>query len=152
MCRDPIRRSSPDRLAATALVVAITLGCGQVTVPAQPAAPDVPFADAAEIAQLLASSDQPTLLEFCVPVGCARCEAMREPINGLALRQTGQLHVRRVNLNFERDLAARLGVSVCPTYVVVAAGKEVGRAPYPTSADLVEALIPDSHVKSTLAD
>lgn len=124
------------------VVIAGTLGCTQVGERAPQAAPEVPYVDGNEVARLVQSSSEPMLLEFCVPVGCFRCDEMRPSINALAKEKADSLSVLRVNLNFDRELAAEWGVTVCPTYVVIAEGREVGRTAYPTSADLVSAMIP----------
>ena len=131
------------RLGLGLVVVAVvSIGCGQgETTPAY-AAPEVPYADAAEVSRLVAESGSPTVLEFCVPVGCFRCDEMRPRINELAEAEAGRLTVRRVNLHQEPELAARWGVTVCPSYVVLAGGQELGRAQYPTSADLIATMIP----------
>jgi len=125
-----------------ALLVTAVLGCNGEPLRKQAAAPEAPYATAAEAAELLASPGRPVVLEFCVPVGCYRCDEMRPQINALAEAEADRLTVRRVDLNAERQLAAQWGVRVCPTYVVLAGGREVGRAEYPTSAGLIAAMVP----------
>ena len=124
------------------VVVSGTLGCMQGEDPRLSAVPDVPYVDGTEVKRLVKNSSEPLLLEFCVPVGCFRCDDMRSSINALAKEESDRLSVFRVNLNIDRKLAAEWGVTVCPTYVVIAEGQEVNRTAYPTSADLVSAMIP----------
>ncbi|MEO1498348.1 MAG: thioredoxin family protein [Planctomycetota bacterium] len=124
------------------VVAAALLGCGQPSPPAPPRALDVPYADAAEVKGLLGEPGPPTLIEFCVPTGCFRCDEMRPAINRLAQAEAGRVHVRRVDLNAERELAAEWGVTMCPSYVVLSDGREVDRTAYPTSAGLIAAMIP----------
>ena len=105
-----------------------------------------PYLTLDEFATVIGKSGA-TVVEFCVPTGCVRCDEMRPSIDklaieGLASDQGEQPAVRRVNLRQYPALAWEFGVTVCPTYVVFAGGREVGRAEYPTSADLVSAMIP----------
>ena len=106
------------------------------------AAPEVPYITSEEFNQFIASADGPTLVEFCVPVGCFRCDEMNPAINKLAEENSGRMTARRVNLNTDRLLAAKWGVTVCPSYVVFFDGKEIGRHEYPTSSDLIAASLP----------
>lgn len=99
----------------------------------------IAYISADEFASTVAEESDVVLVEFCVPVGCFRCDEMRPQIDRLAAEQGDRLTIRRVNLNQEQALTSRLGVSVCPTYVAFRDGKEVFRAAYPTSADLIVA-------------
>lgn len=129
------------RLLVLAAALA-SLGCGRVDDPRGVAAPEVPYINANEVGRLTKSAEMPTLLEFCVPAGCFRCDGMRASINALARDEADRVAVRRINLNTERQLANQWGITACPTYVVVADGREIARAVFPTSADLVSAMIP----------
>ena len=120
-----------------------TLGCNQGERSPATSAPDVPYVGSREVERLVQNSTEPVLFEFCVPAGCFRCDQMRASINALAKQETDRLSVFRVNLNVDRKLAAEWGVTVCPTYVVFAEGRELNRTAYPTSADLVSAMIPN---------
>ncbi len=129
------------RLVAV-LVAALLLGCMRGDEPVSLVAPDVNYISSGEVDRLVREAGKPALFEFCVPAGCYRCDQMREVINDLAQQETEQLTVRRVNLNVDRQLAAEWGVTVCPTYIVVADGREIGRSQYPTSAELILAMVP----------
>lgn len=126
------------------VIAAMLLGCATKDQPERSAAPEVPYVGGAELDQLVTAPEGATLLEFCVPVGCYRCDEMRPSINDFAQEEAGRLTVRRVDLNDERQFAARHGVTVCPTYVVFRDGEEVYRAAYPTSADLIASAVDDS--------
>jgi thioredoxin-like negative regulator of GroEL len=64
---------------------------------------------------------------------------MRNPIEQLANTERERLSIRRVDFNKHASLARQLGVSVCPSYIAFHKGKEVFRAAYPTSSDLIAA-------------
>ena len=92
-----------------------------------------------EFSAALAREDGLLLVEFCVPSGCFRCDAMRQQVDKLARDRLQGLVVRRVNLNQQPQLAWEFDVKVCPSYVAFRDGEEVFRAAYPTSADLIAA-------------
>lgn len=104
----------------------------------------VPYMTLDEFATVVDGDCELTLVEFCVPTGCARCDQMRSSIDQLAVDCQEQLTVRRVNLREQPALAWEFGVTVCPSYVVFRDGQEVYRAAYPVSADLISSGIEDS--------
>lgn len=108
-------------------------------------APEVPYVEAAELTALLATED-PVLLEFCVPVGCDRCGRMRPRVNELAESLDRDVITKRVNLNDHRGFASSLAIRVCPTYVLLRNGKELRRFEHPTATDLIA-----SEITTTLA-
>ena len=118
-----------------------TAGCHErgPTQPDARAEESVSYISADEFATTVAGESDVVLVEFCVPVGCFRCDEMRPQIDRLAAEQRDRLTIRRVNLSQEPALTSRLGVSVCPSYVAFRDGEEVFRAAYPTSADLIVA-------------
>ena len=97
----------------------------------------LPYVTAAELKTAMVEQERPLLVEFCVPVGCYRCDEMRPQVNQLALDQSDDIEVVRVNLNDERALAIQMGVTVCPSYFVFDGGQEMLRIAYPTSGDLI---------------
>lgn len=103
----------------------------------------IAYVSATELKTLLSDQMQPVLVEFCVPVGCHRCDKIRQQVDLLAESREGHVKVCRVNLNYERPLANQLGISVCPTYVVFHEGKEAFRISYPTSSDMLDAQLDD---------
>ncbi|MEM8864408.1 MAG: thioredoxin family protein [Planctomycetota bacterium] len=96
-----------------------------------------------EFSAVIAGEQEVTLVEFCVPSGCFRCNEMRSAIDELATDGRQQLTVRRVNLRQYPELAWEFGVTVCPSYIAFRDGKEVFRAAHPTSADLITAKLDD---------
>ena len=97
----------------------------------------VPYCTAAELKAALAKEDGLVLVEFCVPVGCFRCDEMRPHIDRLAHVEQDRTVVHRVDLTLERAFASQLGVTMCPSYVAFRNGEEVFRTEYPTSSDLI---------------
>ena len=136
-----IRLLASSRLLVL-VVASASLGCTGGEELEHSALADVPYVRGSEVERLVQNASKPTLLEFCVPQGCFRCDEMRSSIDALAREGAECLTVRRINLNTDRQLAVEWGVQVCPTYVVFAEGREVGRIEYPTTADLVAAMIP----------
>ena len=132
-----------ERWRGALLVVASVLlaqaGCDQAAQrrAAGPPATPVPFLSVDELAQTLSGDGGVVLVEFCVPVGCARCDAMRQPIDRLAGRCGDNVTVGRVHIGRNPRLAWEFGVRVCPTYVAFHDGQEIYRAAYPTSVDLI---------------
>jgi thioredoxin-like negative regulator of GroEL len=124
-------------LSATVVLV----GCQDVAAPQTVATPrlSVPYVTAAGLATAIAEQDRLVLIEFCVPVGCFRCDEMRPQIDRLASDKGNEIVIRRVDLNRERALAAQHGVTMCPSYIALIDGQEVFRAAYPTSGDLIYA-------------
>lgn len=62
---------------------------------------------------------------------------MRPQVDSLIEQLGERATVCRINLNSERQLVAKLKVTVCPTYVAFVNGKELFRMAYPTSGDLL---------------
>lgn len=124
----------------------VLLGCQGTATSTEEADPDsiVPYISANEVADTLAANARLLLVEFCVPVGCFRCDEMREQIDQLASDERERLTIRRVNLNEQPALARQLGISVCPSYIAFRDGQEVFRAAYPTSSDLIVAGLDES--------
>lgn len=104
----------------------------------------VSYISANEFPATVAGENGVVLVEFCVPIGCFRCDEMREQVDRMATDERERLEVRRVNLNQYPALANELGVSVCPSYIAFRNGEEVFRAAYPTSSDLIVAGLDES--------
>jgi len=128
-------------LFLTIIAVFLASGCQDATRSQSdaPAVESVSYVTADEFAATVAAEGDVVLVEFCVPVGCFRCDELREQIDRLASDKRDRLTVRRVNLNQQPALAKQLGVAVCPSYIAFRGGEEVFRAAYPTSADLIVA-------------
>ena len=126
-------------------------GCQESGQPSNPELIEdaLPYISSAELKAAMAEQERPILVEFCVPVGCFRCDEMRPQINQLALDKSDSIEVVRVNLNHERALAIGLGVKVCPTYIAFDNGQPVFSIAYPTSADLIASDLDRMVVAST---
>jgi thioredoxin-like negative regulator of GroEL len=101
------------------------------------------YVSADELQSVLAASSRPVFVEFGVEIGCTRCDELRPQVERLAEQFADRAIVRRVNLHQARPLAAKLGVTVCPTYIAYVDGQEQFRASYPTSGDLLAAQLGD---------
>ena len=124
-------------ISCLCFLVAIT-GCGQQQVlKSLPASDTAPFVSAKDFSERVSNSQVPLLVEFSVPVGCYRCDQMRSQFEQISSELDGRVDVCRLNLNFERDLVAQLGIKVCPTYVAFDQGKEVFRVAFPTSGEML---------------
>jgi len=120
-------------------LVAFT-GCGQQHVlESLPTQESVPYVGAKEFSRRVSSARLPLLVEFSVPSGCYRCDQMRSQFEKIGTDVEGKIDVCRLDLNFERDLVAQLGIKVCPTYVAFDQGQEVFRVAYPTSGEMLAA-------------
>ncbi len=120
--------------------LALLLGCsGRVAPPASPTStlPPVPAVDPRELHELVQSSAEPVLVEFSVMTGCARCDQMRPQLQELAKEAEGRTHIVRMDFNANRELAASLGATVCPSYVLFSDRQPVWTQTFPTSGDLL---------------
>ena len=120
------------------VMLIMTAGCQESRLPAVPAKtlPRVPYVDAHDLQQKL-TDDSLVFVEFCVPVGCARCDEMREQVDRLASENAAEAIFCRVNLHSGRDFAAQHGVRVCPSYALFHRGQMQLLAAYPTTGDLL---------------
>ena len=73
-------------------------------------------------------SELPVLVEVGTDRSCAFCEAMRPRVAQVAQQFEGKAKVVRVDFRAEAELARRLGVTVCPTYLVFSNGRTVARS------------------------
>lgn len=120
--------------------LALLLGCsGRVAPPASRTStlPPVPAVDSRELDELLQNSAEPVLVEFSVMTGCARCDQMRPQLQELAKEVEGRTHIVRMDFNANRELAASLGATVCPSYVLFSDRQPVWTQTFPTSGDLL---------------
>ena len=133
-------------LSLAIITAFLATGCQNATViqTDTPAVESVSYITAEEFTATVAGEGDVVLVEFCVPIGCFRCDQMREQIDRLASNERERLTIRRVNLNQQPALARQLGVSVCPSYIAFRHGEEVFRVAYPTSSDLIVAGLNES--------
>src|SRR5687768_3344987 len=87
------------------------------------------------LALLLAATTAATadveLLDFTAD-SCPACRQMEPVLQGLS---ASGVPIRRVDVAHERELVARYGVKLLPTFVAVVDGQEVDRQVGPTSPD-----------------
>lgn len=67
-----------------------------------------------------------TLVDFSAP-WCGPCKSQKPVIKELEVSYKGRAVVTEVNIDNNRDLAARLGIQSIPTLVVFKEGREVKR-------------------------
>ena len=70
-------------------------------------------------------SEKPVFVEVAVDYACARCETMKPRVAEIARHFEGQAKFVRVDFRANTGFVRELGVSVCPTYLVVPEGKVV---------------------------
>ena len=85
-----------------------------------------------ELAQLVSTTEEPILVEFGVDFNCARCEQMTPVVNELGKQFDGQARVVRANFNPTSAVQAKLGLRLCPSYLLYRNGKLVDRCDGPT--------------------
>ena len=115
-----------SRVTALLLPVAVLVGCNPLA-PTQTAPPAsaLPRVSAATFETEVLRSEQPVLVEVGVDYACARCDTMKPRVADVARRFKGQAKLVRVDFRADAALAQQLGVSVCPTYLVVHEGEVV---------------------------
>ena len=126
-------------------LVLLMMGCQQATPPPTQNAPsftfaslvEYPYVNTADLLAALTVEDQVVFVEFSMPVGCARCDLMRDQITQLVEERHAQVVYRRVNVRNEPQLASKLGITMCPSYLAFRNGKEILRTAFPASADLI---------------
>ena len=124
------------------LLLAI-VGCQESSGPAVPMKmlQSVPYLDADQVEQRLIGSSRPIFVEFCVPLGCDRCDKMREQVDRLAAEFSADVDFCRVNFNTGQDFAAKCGVKICPSYVLLESDQTSLLGGYPTSDDLLRGVL-----------
>ena len=78
---------------------------------------------AAFAAMLLSATNQTVLLDFYAD-WCGPCKAMEQTVQSLELKG---YPVQKVNIDKDRELAAKFGVRSVPCYVMLVNGQEVDR-------------------------
>lgn len=85
----------------------------------------VQSANRANFDQMVLSSPTPVVVDFWAP-WCVYCRKLAPTYEDLAARMGGELKFVTVNVDEERDLQQRFGVSSLPTLKFFCSGREVG--------------------------
>jgi thioredoxin len=85
----------------------------------------VQIANHANFDQVVLASPTPVVVDFWAP-WCVYCRKLAPTYEGLATQMSGELKFVTVNVDEERDLQQRFGVSSLPTLKFFCSGREVG--------------------------
>jgi len=80
-----------------------------------------------ELMQLVSTTQEPILVEFGVDFNCPRCDQMAPVLNDLGQRFGDQVKIVRSNYDRSSSLQVRLGLNVCPSYLIYLDGNLVDR-------------------------
>lgn len=147
--------ASRQRSSQLAVLLAfVGLGCSDGRSPVDAAIdpvndrPPISHISGNDLAAVVSESSVPVVVEFSIPVGCFRCNDTRPQFERLAGTFDDRARFVRVDFNQSSALAASLGATVCPSYVVFDRhGVPAACLRYPTSGDLIAA-----EIEATLAD
>ncbi|WP_350200053.1 thioredoxin family protein [Gimesia maris] len=101
----------------------------------------VPVVNASEFYELVQSSEEPVLVEFSVMTGCFRCNDMRPQVQQLRDDLRGRVEIVRMDFHSNQTLAASLGATVCPSYVLFSNGQPLWAQNYPSSGGLLSSKV-----------
>ena len=71
-------------------------------------------------------SDKTVLIDFWAS-WCGPCRMMSPVVDEIAEEMNGTVKVCKINIDEEQNLAVKYNVMSIPTFVVIKAGKEIGR-------------------------
>jgi hypothetical protein len=91
-----------------------------------------------QLRRFVHESELPVLVEFGVDFNCPRCQQVKSDVVALSERLDQRVEVVRVDFNANASLVARLGGTICPTYVLFQNGEPVLTRSFPISMDLLE--------------
>ena len=128
-------------LVLAPLLMGAAVGCGVKD--EQGAGPDeieigLPVVSGSRLTEYLNASESPVLVEFGVDFNCPRCAQTRSDVVRLRDTLKGHADVIRVDFNSNAQTVAKLGGSICPTYVLFDKGAHVLTRSFPDSLDLLE--------------
>jgi thioredoxin 2 len=101
--------------------------CGSCKTPLGPVAAPLDV-DAAEFDEIVASTDQPILVDFWAE-WCGPCKMAAPEVHRLAGDMAGRAIVLKVDSDAHPDLSARFRVQAIPNFVVIRHGRVVAQHP-----------------------
>ena len=129
------------RLFLTLCLVSAVVGCGSpeqiATIESRSEMP-LPVVRGSELDQYLRASELPVLVEFGVDLNCSRCAQTKNDVERLRESLHGNVDVVRVDFSSNAQMVARLGGTICPTYVLFDGTKNVLTRSFPVSIGLLE--------------
>jgi thioredoxin 1 len=102
----------------------------------------IEFNEANFDAEVLASS-QPVLVDFWAE-WCQPCRALGPIIDAVADESAGKAKVGKIDIDVNRDLAARFGITAIPTVLIFKEGKAVKRFSGITKKDVLAAALSEA--------
>ena len=82
-------------------------------------------------------SDRPTVVEFTAP-WCVYCRRLEPVLDRLAVKMGDEIHIGKIDIDDEPELAERYGVSVIPTLYLFRNGEHGDKLVAPSSQAQVE--------------
>lgn len=80
-----------------------------------------------ELAEVVASSKEPALIDFSAEAWCAPCRAIAPTLEKVAEERIGNLSVLKIDIDNNPSVAQTFRVSGVPTLVLMVNGREVSR-------------------------
>ncbi|QDV45850.1 Thioredoxin-1 [Stieleria neptunia] len=128
-------------LALLTCLLAMILGCGtgsQESTTEFVNEVGLPTVSGRELERFVQASQVPVLVEFGVDFNCPRCAQTKSDVVRLRESLEGKVDVIRVDFNANAQMVAKLGGTICPTYVLFDHGQPVLTRSFPVSIDLLE--------------
>ncbi|MFI4851663.1 MAG: thioredoxin family protein [Gimesia chilikensis] len=130
-------------------------GCSDSMTPSQTPSADLislPVVSESELTDLLQNADKPVLIEFSVMTGCFRCDEMRPEVKQLREMLHDRVNLVRMDFNANQALAASLGATVCPSYVLFSNGQPLWTENYPVSGRVIASRIQQNLTSHSLQE
>ncbi len=102
----------------------------------------IEFTEANFDAEVIAST-QPVLVDFWAE-WCMPCRALGPIVDAVADESAGKAKVGKIDIEVNRELAARFGITAIPTVLIFKGGKAVKRFSGITKKDVLSAALTDA--------